>query len=249
MERIIKQLLNECAYVEKTEGITFYTKEDKSFFFIITISQTDFAPLKSKDLIKENQQYETLMNGFKAIINSGDQITIEKNSSLIVLVKCSSIEAIANLQQQILLFEEDQYFFKKYVILYTDTSINGLTATPLIPELRTKVNDSQTFNRFAREGYQPEIAEYLVVMQLFIKLPFLNLDHGTEGFTSLNQKIVSVLNTEASLYASLLSHSEELGQVDFGKSEDEARINELLSILPAGQCFYGWQDDLSFDYL
>ena len=232
MEGIIKQLLSECAYVEKTEGITFYSKEDKSFFFIVNISEEAFTSLKSKDLIKENQQYKVVMDGFKGIINSGDQITIEKNSSLVVLVKCSSIEAIGNLQQQILLFEEDQYFFKKYVILYTDASISGLTNTPLIPELRTKIKDNTTFSRFAKEGYKSEIAEYLTVMQLFIKLPFLNLDHGTEGFTSLNQKITSILDTEASLYASLLSHSEELGQVDFSKSEDEAKINELLSILP-----------------
>lgn len=230
MERIIKQLLRECAYVEKTQGITFYSKEDTSFFFTVNISEEALIPLKSKDLIRENQQYKEVMDGFKSIINSGDQITIEKNSSLIVLVKCSSIEAIGNLQQQILLFEEDQYFFKKYVILYTDASISGLTATPLIPNLRTKINDNTTFSRFAREGYQSEIAEYLAVMQLFIKLPFLNLNHGTEGFTSLNQKIASVLNADASLYESLLSHSGELGQIDFSRPEDEAQINELLSI-------------------
>ncbi len=232
MEGIIKKLLSECAYVEKIEGITFYSKDDKSFFFIVNISEEDFAPMKNKDLIKANQEYKALMDGFKGIINSGNQITIEKNSSLIVLVKCSSIEAIGDLQQQILLFEEDQYFFKKYVILYTNDSIGALTTTPLVPELRIKINDKTSFSRFAREGYKSEIAEYLVVMQLFIKLPFLNLDHGTEGFTSLNQKITSALDTEVALYTSLLSHSEELYQVDFSNPEDESKINQLLSILP-----------------
>lgn len=232
MERIIKQILSECAYVENTEEITFYSKEDKSFFFIINISDEDFTLLKNKDFIKENQQYKTVMDGFKTIINNGEQITIEKNSSLIVLVKCSSIEAIEDLQQQILLFEEDQYFFKKYVILYTDASISGLNTTPLVPELRIKINDKTKFNRFATEGYKSEIAEYLVVMQLFIKLPFLNLDHGTEGFTSLNQKITLVLDTEEAFYTLLLSQSEELGQLDFSKSEDEAKINQLLNIIP-----------------
>lgn len=232
MERIIKQLLSECDYVQKNEGITFYSKEDKSFFLIVNISEEDFTPLKNKDLINDHGEYKTIIDGFKKIINSGEQITIEKNSSLIVLVKCSSIEAIENLQQQILLFEEDQYFFKKYVILYTDASIGGLTTTPLIPELRLKINDKTIFSRFASEGYKSEIAEYIVVMQLFIKLPFLNLDHGIEGFTSLNQKITSVLDTDEAFYTSLISHSEELGKVDFSKSEEETKINQLLSILP-----------------
>jgi hypothetical protein len=232
MERIIKTLLNESAYVEKNQGISFYSKEDKSFFFIVNIPEEDFCLIKSKELIQNNQQYKAVLDGFKGIINSGEQITIEKNSSLIVLVKCSSIDAIEKLQQQILFFEEDPYFFKKYVILFTNVSIRGLTITPLIPELRTKINDNQSFDRFAREGYQPEIAEYIVIMQLFIKLPFLNLDHGTEGFTSLNQKIATILHTETLLYKSLLSHSEEFSKVDFSKPEEEAKINELLSILP-----------------
>ena len=232
MEEIIKQLLNESAYVERDEGILFYTKEDKSFFFILSISEEDFISFKNKDLLKENERYKAVMDGFKAIVNSGDQVTIEKNSSLIVLVNCSNINAITVLQQQILLLEEDQYFFKKYVILFTDESINGLTDSPLIPSLRTKIKQDQTFTRFANEGYIDEIAEYIVIVQLFVKLPFLNLDHGREGFTSLNQKIETALGTEFLLYESLLDQSQDLARIDFSKSEDESKINELLSILP-----------------
>lgn len=232
MERIIKQLLVESTYVERTENITFYSKDDKSFFFILKIVETDFALLKNNDLVKENQQYRALMDEFKTIINNGDNIAIEKNSSLIVLVNCSSINRIEKLQQQILLFEEDPYFLKKYVILYTDTSIMGFPKAILIPELRKKINDNIIFNRYSKEGYIDEIADYLVVMQLFIKLPFLNLDYTTEGFVSLNQKIMSVLNTQESLYASLLSRSEELLQINFSQLEDEEIINETLSFLP-----------------
>jgi hypothetical protein len=231
MERLIRQLLHECEYAEKNEGITYYSKEDSSFFFIINILEANFSSLKNKDQLKENEQYKTVMDGFKTIINSGNQIAIEKNSSLIVLVKCSSIEAIGNLQQQILLFEEDEYFFKKYVILYTVDSIMELTSIPLIPELRKKINNNNTFDRFAKEGYQPEMAEYLVIIQLFIKLPFLSLDHGTESFTSLSQKITTALDTQQTLYTSLLLNSEELTKLDFTKVEDEDRIIELLTIL------------------
>jgi len=231
MEQIIKKLLVECGYEEKTIGISFYSKEDKSFFFLVNIPEVDFILLKNKELIRDNQLYKDVMDGFNAIINGGEQITIEKNSSLIILVKCANINAIENLQQQILLFEEDPYFFKKYVIMYTDDSIMGLTVSPLLPELRTKVNNNERFNQFATSGYRSEIAEYLVILQLFIKLPFLNLDHGTEGFTSLSQKITTILGIQLSMYTSLLQNFEGLTQVDFIKPEDEDRINELFSIL------------------
>lgn len=232
MEQIIKILLGECGYVEKMQGISFYSKEDQSFFFIINIPEVNFVLLKNKELMKENQQYKAVLDGFKTIINSGEQITIEKNSSLLVLVKCANINAIENLQQQILLFEEDEYFFKKYVISYTDNAITGLTSNPLLPELRTKVNNIAKFNQFATQGYRSEIAEFLVILQLFIKLPFLHLDHGTERFTSLRQKLLTVLGPQQSLYTSLLQNAEGLTEVDFTKPEEEDRISQLLSILP-----------------
>ncbi|MES2131214.1 MAG: ABC-three component system middle component 1, partial [Bacteroidota bacterium] len=153
MEHIIKKILTECGYVEKGQGILFHSKEDKSFFFTISIAEENFITLRNKELIKLNQEYKAVMDAFKTIVNSGEQITIEKNSSLIVLVKCANINSIANLQQQILLFEEDEYFFKKYVILYTDNSILELTVNPIIPQLRTKVNDNEKFNQFAAQGY------------------------------------------------------------------------------------------------
>ncbi len=176
MRQIIEKLLIECGYSEKEQGISFYSKEDRSFFFIVTIEEENFALLKSKDLVKENQSYKAVMDGFKSIVNSGEQIVMEKNSSLIVLVKCADINAISKLQQQILLFEEDEYFFKKYVILYTDSSITGLTITPLLPELRVKVKHNESFDKFANQGYISELAEFLVVIQLFIKLPFLSFE-------------------------------------------------------------------------
>lgn len=232
MEQIVKKLLTESGYITKIQGITYYSKEDKSFFFILSLSETQFKSLKNKDLIKKNQEYNTIMEGFKTIINSGGQNTIEKNSSLIVLVKCNDINTISNLQQQILLFEEDEYFFKKYVIVYTNDSIIDLTQTPLLPELWVRVNNNEKFNQFATQGYKQEIAEFLVIVQLFIKLPFLTVNRGTEGFTSLNQKIVDVLGNEQALYTSLLQNAESLSHINFAEPKDEARINDLLSSLP-----------------
>jgi hypothetical protein len=232
MEQIIKKLLLESGYVERTLDLSFFSKEDKSFFFLVNISEDNFTLVKNKDSMKENQEYEAVIDGFKTLVNSGEQITIEKNSSLIMLVKCADINAIENLQQQILFFEEDEYFFKKYVILYTEDSIKGLTSTPLIPKLRAKVHNNESFNKFATLGYKAEISEYLVIMQLFIKLPFLKLGPGIEGFTSLNQKITTVLNTQIALYTSLLENSERLSQVNFSNPDDEDKISVLLNILP-----------------
>lgn len=232
MKEIIKRILSECEYSNiTTEELSYHTKEEKSYFFIVNISEADFSTFRSKEIIKENEQYNNVLDEFTKITNNGDRITIEKNSSLLVLVKCASIEATNSLQQQILLLEEDEYFFKKYVIVYTDDSISELNVNPIIPLLRTKINSIDVFNRFATVGCKDEIAEYFTVMELFIKLPFLSINEDAEGYIALGQKIRDVLDTDQSLYLDLLSNAENLGQVNFSKPEDEVVINELLSIL------------------
>jgi hypothetical protein len=232
MEQLIEKLLTECGYSKRDQGISLYSKEDKSFFLMVSISEEVFLSLRNKDLIRDNQSYKVVLDGFKQLINTGDQVAVEKNTSLLVLVRCLEIGAIVKLQQQILLFEEDEYFFKKYVILYTDDSIIGLNSTPLVPQLRVKVKNKEHFNQFAGEGYLPELAEFLVVVQLFIKLPFLNFEHGTETFTPLSQKLSTDLGISYPLYTALLHNSDGLLEIDFTKPESEDRINELLSKLP-----------------
>jgi hypothetical protein len=230
MEEIISKILNESGYIiVNNDKLQYYTKEEKSYFFTVNIAEADFTILRSKELIKENEDYKKVLDGFTAIVNSGEQITIEKNSSLIVLIKCNSIESIDSLRQQILLFEEDEYFLKKYVLLYTDESISQLTHTPLIPLLRDKVCNNDFFTLFAAIGHKAEIAEYIVVLQLFIKLPFLNLNEDRNGFTSLSQKINTILDNDIQLFTSLLDRADDIRQVDFSKSKYEAAINELLS--------------------
>lgn len=230
MNEIINKILIESDYiiVENTT-LQYYTREEKSYFFTVNIPETDFKNLKSKELIKENEQYKRVLDAFSSIVNDGEQITIEKNSSLIVIVKCNNIESIEELKQQILLFEEDEYFFKKYVILYTEESITQLTNSPLIPILREKVGNIAFFNNFASNGYKTDIAEYVVIMELFIKLPFLSLAENRERFTALSEKITNALDDDMHRYTTLLSKTNEIQQLDFSRSEDEAEINELLS--------------------
>lgn len=233
MEELIKNILNECGYtVFENESVEYYTIEEKSYFFLVSISETDFKNFKSGELITENEQYKNVLDSFTKVVNEGEQISIEKNSSLIVIVKCDRIESIDELQQQVLLFEEDEYFFKKYVILYTDESISQLTNRPVIPILRDIVSNVELFDEFASKGCVTEISDYVVAMELFIKLPFLNLVEQRGGFTLLSQKLKDVLAEDSTLYNTLLKKAEEIQLLDFSKSEDEAAINDLLNFFP-----------------
>jgi len=235
MEQILKKILSENGYEPRTQGIEYHSKGDSSFFFLTSLPELTFKLIKNHDSFDTNEQFKAIMDGFKNIINSGDQIAIEKNSSLIVLVKCASITSLSDLQQQILFLEEDEFFLKKYVILYTDASISALTDDPIVNSLVLKINSIENFGYFATNGYSEEIAEYLVIMQLFIKLPFLKLTLDLTGYSTLSQKLESVLGGLSGLHQTLLERADEFALLDFTNSDDEEKINELIELLPNDQ--------------
>lgn len=65
MEELIKNILNECGYtVFENESVEYYTIEEKSYFFLVSISETDFKNFKSGELITENEQYKNVLDSF-----------------------------------------------------------------------------------------------------------------------------------------------------------------------------------------
>lgn len=232
MEALLNKIFNENQYELKTHEGNYYSNKDKSYFFSITISEAELKSLKSKQHINDNQKYKAALESFKNLVNSGEHAVIEKNSSLIVMVQCTNISALSELQQQILLLEEDEYFFKKYVIIYTPESIVNLNSSPIIPELRQKINLLEDFKKFASSGYVSDLSEYLLITQLFIKLPFLTLEYSTNGFTPLNQKLSTALSDFDAFYNVLLQRATDFSEIDFTDLSHEDKINELMNILP-----------------
>lgn len=230
MEELLKQILTETDHKPKNINVPCFSYHDKTFYFWINIEESRLRQFKNKDDYREDPNYKTVLEAYSKEVNAGEQHALEKNASLIVLVKCADISALTSLQQQILLMEEDEYFFKKYVILYTFDSISQLTSEIIVSYLRSKVNDPDKFNSFSTAGYTSELAEYLVVLQLFIKLPFLKLEHGDEKFTSLDQKIKLSLNDTQSFYDSLIEQSSDLLQIDFTDPSHDDRINALVDL-------------------
>jgi hypothetical protein len=231
MEELLKKIFTEINYEPKQNGVPFFQFGDKAYYFWISLDEDVIKPFRKRSDLDSNISYKAVLDAYSDNVNSGTEPALEKNANLIVLVKVGDIASLTTLQQQILLIEEDEYFFKKYVILYTDNCITGLIANPIIPDLRVKVNDAAQFKSFFEHGYITELAQYLVILQLFVKLPFLNLEHGSEDFTSLNDKIQTALDGLSTLKNSLLSQSTELLQIDFANRSHEDRINNLMSLL------------------
>ena len=232
MNQLLKKILLESDYLQKEGNVNYFSKNDNSFFFTLELEQEEFGQVKSKADLENVEKFNNVLQGFNALLDSGTLATIEKNSSLIILVKCVDTLALSDLQQQILFFEEDEYFFKKYVILYTEDSIQNLTNDPVIPTLREKIKQSENFELLAKDGYKPELAEYLLIIQLFIKLPFLSLSFNLGDYVALERKIIDSLGQSSELYTTLLNRADEINKINFSDPNQEQLINEIMQLLP-----------------
>ncbi|MBK9247176.1 MAG: hypothetical protein IPM69_03465 [Ignavibacteria bacterium] len=239
MNTIVNKIMAASGYSEESfAGIErYYSKEDNAFFFVIQYSIDDISGLRKYSQLTEKDNYKGFLESFNTLIKEGQSNKIEKNSSLLVLVKSETLEAIGKYHQQILLLKEDEYFFKKYVILYTDATVSVLSQKlNLLNYLHEKLKDEVSFSKYAKQGYCQDIEDYLMVIQLFIKLPPLNVQIGGENFKALHEKISETLNENDEGFINwILENEEQISKLDFKQENAEGEIEALLNRLPNDQ--------------
>ncbi|WP_348799159.1 ABC-three component system middle component 1 [Flavobacterium adhaerens] len=231
MIQLLKNIFKENNIIKLEEEKECFSYENKSFFFNINIQESELLQIRNTENFYDNGDYKRILDIYRRLVDTSGINEIEKNSSLIVTVKCEDLESLSKLQQQILLIEENEYFFKKYVILYTDQSISQLSENPTIEFLQEKLNDFEKFDKYSEEGYISELAEYMVVLQLFIKLPFLKLAFGQDEYFDLTSKLKSSLLNDSLIYERLLLFSSGIEEIDFTNHEDEKKIGLLFKFI------------------
>ena len=236
MNELVKKIFIESGHAEEQfrNKLLYYSFKEMAYYFVIDLEQVEFEKIRNYSDFEQLEKHKKLKENYEKLEREGKSNTIEKNSSLIVLVKCDSLRALEKYQQQILLLEEDEYFFKKYVVLYSHESIKDLKDIyKLIPVLQEKVKDKTKFDSYGNNGFQVELEEYLLILQLYIKFPFLKLPFEGDAFQSLASKISGVLGTvHEELYDQLTEKSDRILKIDFESEDDKIEIDEILKLLP-----------------
>ena len=235
MKELIDNVFSEKQITQKEKNDTYslYEKDGAEFYFLIEISLEQLKAIKTFSDFENTEVYKLFKVEYNKWLDKGTYPAIEKNSSLIILVK-GEVSDLEKCQQQILLLEEDEFFFKKYVLLYTDgavESIRSLHASGGLPALQGLVNNSTKFDYYATSGFVEDLKDYLLVMQLFIKLPFLSLDLKEENFLTLQERLDTNLEEKGSkLYKSLLEKNKNILELDFKSKDVKTEIEELLKL-------------------
>jgi hypothetical protein len=137
---------------------------------------------------------------------------VEKNTSLIICAITENLnDSIQELKNDILFLEEDEYWFKKYVLLYTDKCLEKFkTGSEILPLLSSALLNSAEFHKFHENLYENE--EYYFVAEIFLKLSFLSVPVSLhEQYLSINQILTTNLSEdEIALLHNVVEHQTEI---------------------------------------
>lgn len=137
---------------------------------------------------------------------------INKNCTLIIFAKTDNIEDINKLKTEISTIEEDEFYFKKSVILYLQKDVFTLESTnEIYSQLYSKIENTELLKQYRDNGISDEISQYLFVLQLFTKLPFLHLRGEDIKLEPLALLLENGFNSEQQLF------------------NDYAKLNKILS--------------------
>ncbi|MBD1422316.1 ABC-three component system middle component 1 [Sphingobacterium chuzhouense] len=175
MKELIKDIFIECGFVnEESNDVHFYRRnssERVEYYLLQFISTNQLETFNQEALKKAHELFQEKKKLIKDVGN---------NTSLIVCVEFSTfLEDCIKYKNQMLAIEEDDYWFKKYLLPYTMSSVDSLRQNSnIIYHLNETVSNNALFEEFTAQIYSNE--KYFLAVQFFLKLPFLNLTIDSE---------------------------------------------------------------------
>ena len=253
MNELINVVFNDYGYVKRweRENTDFYMNKNKdiaNYFLVSYIDATSecengesiLEKLKrlEKDYIDENENIRNeLLNLFE---NNSLAAQLDKNLSAIYLIRLNNICELDEYKNSIYYVEESPYFFRRFVLPYTDKQANelkaiisdnkGKTIRDVLSEL---ANDEDAY--FDLAEHKGINSVYELVIRLFSKIPFLQYNFKAEQKPMSVEKRIEnfldevlikyhdiVVNENKDIEAMILNVETELTDDDL-----ERKINEL----------------------
>jgi len=198
--------------------------EDKSFDFL-TVSALDEYQFTLENVKgKMEDFYNSLIESRNGIVG------IDKNLSLLILLKVNSNDLPLGVKSLIFDVEEDPYTFKKYVLTFTSEQESlllsmfeksGMDVTKFLYKI---LNDAEYFSAFKFNQTTENALIYDLISKLFIKLPYLNIKNQNREINLVSKEIISAFSEEdRKTWDALMDLKEREGT--------DADINKILGCL------------------
>jgi len=189
MKQIIHSIFSERQFERagQQEDIFFYQLPTggRSEYYVV-----DFINAVDLPAYDAERAHEVVMSN-KAAFHD-----VEKNSSLILCVEFNDLQNEYQLFKNAMLkIEEDEFWFKKYLLPYTMTAVEHFSLeTEIIPQLNQLILNETLFNAFRQNIFTAEA--FFLAIQCFLKLPFLAFKPVLSAdFVTIEQTMQSQLST------------------------------------------------------
>lgn len=165
------------------------TEKNKFDFYLIMI-------LKEKDL-KLGKLETTFEKALEKILYTYKYPGLDKNLSLLLVVEREVLDYTEEFSRKIYHFEEDPFYFKKYMLPYTLEQYDSLKKTlnsnmNVIEQLDNLISDKNLFSEF-KESKNINRSKngmiYDLISKIYIKLPFLKLKVNKEDLPNISKEI------------------------------------------------------------
>lgn len=226
MENIIINLLKHNHFDCINTDLNLYTNQLKSEYFMVR----QYSQEELNDFF-ENDKTSKIIDEFEKQSRTQRHDNIKKNTSLFILVEVEDLKTAFEddkTQRSILLVEEDYYYFRKFVLLYTSEGISDLedkaTNDALYNYLESNI-DTFEDNMFFSDSY-------FMAMEIGVKLPFFTLPEKDDIFQSIEKQYhdsMDELDNRLRDFYNKYSDDELSNSLKNIAQEDES-ISELLQI-------------------
>ena len=206
MNNFIKGILEKYDYHQYSDNIKLWNNSNE----FVLIQEYDVEELESSSEVMLNfftcKKTEQLISEFEKIQDN----KMKKNTSLFITVKVENLEKeYERLKNIAMRIEEDEYYFRKYVIFYTEEGLNKLK--PNVEYLLDYINsespdEKSLFDKFEENMFFDDA--YFVAMQLIVKLPFISLPHSDTHFETIEDRIKSRIE-----FKKLVNQEEQVNQI------------------------------------
>ena len=182
MRDIILKFLQNNHFIQLDTEFDFYTNLQNSEYFILSQYSPDelnnfFDDYKTSQVIKEFERVSLIV----------EHENIKKNTSMLILVEVDDLKEIfedEKVQQSILLIEEDYYYFRKFIILYTQNGLLDLRDKDTNEMLYTYLESN--IDAFEDDMFFSE--SYFMAMEIGVKLPFFTLPKRSDIYQSIENQ-------------------------------------------------------------
>lgn len=112
-----------------------------------------------------------------------------KNTTLLIYVETNNLEEFFKKNKNtIYKIEEDQFYFRKHIIVYTKNGIQNIDKNSDIKlEINKILIQEDRIDNFSKNFYKDE--EFYIAAELMAKIPFLVMDMDDEPYESLFEKV------------------------------------------------------------